>query len=88
MLGYILQAQHVDVFSHSLVGSILFCLPVGILAMLLYYALRARGREDAAGALPARAASAMLAAARLPLGGAAFPAHWDLDTSVVGFLHA
>jgi hypothetical protein len=40
-LGYILQAQHVDVFSHELIGSIVFCLPVGILAILLFYALRA-----------------------------------------------
>lgn len=40
-LGYILQAKHLDMFTHELVGSIVFCLPVGILAMLLFYALRA-----------------------------------------------
>jgi hypothetical protein len=40
-VGYVFQAQHVDIFSHKLVGSIVFCLPVGILAMVLFYALRA-----------------------------------------------
>jgi hypothetical protein len=38
--GYLFQAWRMDAFSHSLKGSIGFCLPVGLLALLAFYALR------------------------------------------------
>ena len=38
--GYLFGAKDEDVFSHQLLGSIGFCLPVGLLMMVLIYALR------------------------------------------------
>jgi hypothetical protein len=60
--GYVLQAQRVDIFSHELLGSIAFCLPVGMLAMLLFYALR----SPAARVLPEPYQRALLPLCRLP----------------------
>jgi hypothetical protein len=40
--GYLLQAKQMDVFSHTLIGSLAFCLPVGVLTMLAFCALRSR----------------------------------------------
>jgi Domain of unknown function (DUF4184) len=61
-LGYILQAQHVDEFSHRFLGSFGFCLPVGIIAMVLFYALRA----PAVKLLPERYQRALLPLCGLP----------------------
>ncbi|HVM49483.1 MAG TPA: DUF4184 family protein [Candidatus Acidoferrum sp.] len=38
--AYVLQAWHVDVLSHSLIGSVAFSLPVGLATMLIFYAVR------------------------------------------------
>jgi hypothetical protein len=40
--GYIFQKWHWDSFSHSFMGSIGFCLPVGIVVMVIFCALRSR----------------------------------------------
>ena len=40
-LGYLFGRLHVDQFAHSLLGSLAFCLPAGILGVLLLYGVRA-----------------------------------------------
>jgi len=41
-IGYCFPRLNLDEFSHRFVGSIEFCLPVGVLMLVLFYGLRAR----------------------------------------------
>ena len=61
-LGYLLQAQHVAMFSHQVRGSLVFCVPVGLMGMLMFYALR----TPAVKLLPGPYQRALLPLCRLP----------------------
>ena len=61
-MGYVFQTWHVDVLSHRFLGSIGFCLPAGIIAMLVFYALR----TPAVKLLPEPYQRALLPLCRLP----------------------
>jgi hypothetical protein len=39
-MGYVLQAWHLQFFSHSWLGSLAFCLPVGLVCVATFYGLR------------------------------------------------
>jgi hypothetical protein len=55
-VGYCFQQFGGDRFSHSLVGSVVFCLPVGVAMLLVFYAIR----EPLAAALPSPHRDALL----------------------------
>jgi hypothetical protein len=62
--GYFFGGGSVDVFSHRLLGSIVFCLPVGLVLLGLLYGLRSR----AVGLLPADSQPAFRALCQRPAG--------------------
>jgi hypothetical protein len=62
--GYLLARQGGDEFSHRLVGSVGFCLPVGLLGLVLFHALR----SPAVKMLPEHYQRALLPFCRRPFG--------------------
>jgi len=62
--GYLFARRHLDVFSHSLAGSFVFCLPAGILLFLAIFGLRV----PVVNLLPDRHRQLFLPLCRRPIG--------------------
>ena len=84
--SYCLGEKEGGAFGHSLLGSVVFCLPVGILLLALFYGLRA----PVVRMLPAPYPQAFLPLCRghwLTLGGGHFLVDRGLDAHPMGFIH-